>query len=324
MTSSLPGLPRALLACAALALAGAAHASCGSAYCTLMTDRYAQGSGDPHVGFSADLRLELVTQDKLHRGTHDIDASQVTGEDAIERETRNRNLNATLSYGFNEDWSVSVRVPLLQRDHLHDLLDETTGQPAGSERWKFTRLGDVQVLARRQFAADEGRSSYALFGGLKLPTGSIHVTNEDGARAERALQPGTGTVDAVLGAAARRAVGLVDAAVGQLSWTQSLNSREDFKPGYHLQASVGWSHAFTHDLGSVLQLNFHRRGHDRGAEAEPENSGATTVDVSPGLTLATGSASTVYAYLQLPVYRRVTGIQLVASHALAIGWTSDF
>ena len=316
--------PRTAAACAALFLSVAAHASCGSAYCTLMTDRYAQGSGDPHVGWSADLRLELVTQDRLRSGTHGVDPSQVSGEDAIERETRNRNLAATLSYGFDPDWSLSVRLPLLQRDHRHDLIDEATGQSAGAERWKFARLGDVQVLARRQFAGDEGRSSYALFGGLKLPTGSIDVVNDGGVRAERALQPGTGTTDLVLGAATRRAVGMVDALVGQLSWTQALNSREDFKPGDHLQASAGWSHAFSHDLGSVLQLNFHRRGRDRGAQAEPDNSGSTTVDLSPGLTLATGDASTAYVYLQLPVYRRVTGIQLVARHALAIGWTRDF
>jgi hypothetical protein len=32
----------------------------------------------------------------------------------------------------------------------------------------------------------------------------------------------------------------------------------------------------------------------------------------------------VYAYVQLPVYQKVTGIQLVPEHALSIGWTTDF
>src|SRR3546814_1083114 len=36
--------------------------------------------------------------------------------------------------------------------------------------------------------------------GLKLPTGSFRVKNDEGAVAERSLQPGTGTVDGLLGA----------------------------------------------------------------------------------------------------------------------------
>jgi hypothetical protein len=77
-------------------------------------------------------------------------------------------------------------------------------------------------------------------------------------------------------------------------------------------------------VGSVLQLNLRQRGHDSGAQAEPDNSGSTTVDVSPGLTLAADNGSTLYVYLQLPVYQKVRGIQLVPRQAVAAGWTIDF
>ena len=115
--------------CMAGSLSVAAHASCGSAFCTLMTDRYAQGTGEPHLGWSADVRLEAVTQDCLRSGTHNLDASEVTGEETIERHTKNLNLVTTLSYGLNRDWSLSLRIPVVKRDHLHDLVDETTGLP---------------------------------------------------------------------------------------------------------------------------------------------------------------------------------------------------
>jgi hypothetical protein len=289
-----------------------------------MTDRYAQGSGEQHLGWSADLRLEAVTQKTLRSGTFDIDASQVTGEEAIERHTKNLNILTTLSYGFDRDWSVSLRVPVVRRDHLHDLVDENTGLPSTPEQWRFTRLGDVQATARYQRLAADAASAWALFGGLKLPTGSIHVVNADGSRAERALQPGSGTTDLVLGAAWRRAMGPADAMFGQASVSTALNRREDFKPGARYELSAGWSHAYSQGLGAVLQLNLRQRGHDSGAQAEPGNSGSTMLDLSPGVTFAAGSASTVYAYLQLPVYQRVTGIQLVPRSALAIGWTSDF
>jgi hypothetical protein len=306
------------------ALVAAASASCGSAFCTLMTDRYAQGAGDLHLGWSADLRIESVSQTRLRSGTHDIDASHVTGEDAIERHTKNLNLVTTLGYGIDADWSLLARIPVVRRDHRHDLIDEATGAASIAQQWRFTRLGDVQLLARRQFATQDMGTSYALFGGLKLATGSTHVVNADGVRAERALQPGSGTTDAVLGVAGRRELGGSDALIAQLSLTTALTRHEAFRPGRRIEASVGWSHAFSQRLGSVFQLNMLHRAHDDGAQAEPANSGSTTVNLSPGLTLGVGRGSTLYTYVQLPLYQKVSGIQLVPRGSLALGWTTDF
>ena len=301
-----------------------AQASCGSAFCTLMTDRYLQGAGNPHLGWSADLRVERVSQERLRSGTQNIDASQVTNEEAIERHTKNLNVVTTLGYGFDDSWSMSLRIPVVKRDHLHDPIDEDTGQTTAPEQWRFTKLGDVQVLARRQFSAAGGGTSFALFGGFKLPTGSITVRNDDASRAERALQPGTGTTDIVLGAASRRTLGLSDALIAQFSVSAALNSSEDFRPGARLEISVAWSHALSPQVGSVLQLNLRRRQHDSGAQAEPGNSGSTAIDLSPGLTLAVDGSSTFYVYLQVPVYQKVRGIQLVPRQSLAAGWTVDF
>ena len=91
-----------------------------------------------------------------------------------------------------------------------------------------------------------------------------------------------------------------------------------------MDLSVGWSHAYSHELGSVVQLNLRRRERDAGWEAEPANSGSITLNLSPGLTLGLGHTSTLYAYVQVPLYQRVNGIQLVPQHALAIGWTHEF
>ena len=284
-----------LASCGLTAFAATTHASCGTAFCTLMTDRYAQGTGESHLGWSADVRLEYVTQDRLRSGTTNLDPSQVTEEEAIERHTRNTNLVTTLGYGLSADWSMSLRAPVSKREHLHDAYDVATQQIIGPEQWNYTRLGDVELLARRQLPVADDATAFAVFGGLKLPTGATNVTNGDGVRAERTLQPGTGTTDLILGVATRRALGFRDAIIGQASVTTALNSNEEFRPGTRTELSAGWSHAYSQSLGTVLQLNLRNRQPDSGAQAEQANSGFTTLALRPGVTVATGDASTLYA-----------------------------
>ena len=59
-------------------------------------------------------------------------------------------------------------------------------------------------------------------------------------------------------------------------------------------------------------------------QAEPLNSGLTTISLSPGVTVGVGRSSTIYVYVQVPVYQRVKGIQLVPRSLFPVGWTGDF
>jgi iron complex outermembrane receptor protein len=76
-------------------------------------------------------------------------------------------------------------------------------------------------------------------------------------------------------------LGAVDALNLQGTVTQALNSIEEFKPGRRTELSAGWSHAMSQQWSTVLQLNLSHKGRDSGAQAEPENSGSTTVSLSP-------------------------------------------
>src|SRR5207244_2270289 len=73
--------------------------------------------------------LLIASLEAVRRRTHNRDASEVTDEETIERHTKNLNLVTTLSYGLNRDWSLSLRIPVVKRVPLHDLIDETTGLP---------------------------------------------------------------------------------------------------------------------------------------------------------------------------------------------------
>jgi hypothetical protein len=315
-------LPFALAAC--IAAVPDAHASCGAASCNLLNDRFALGTWD-HPGWSVDLRLESIAQDKLRQGTRTISPGQLPeGEEAIERHTRNLHLVTTLDYAMSPEWSISLRVPLLHRDHAHDLLDEETGELGAHEQWRYTRVGDAQALLRWQVPSSTQDMAWALTAGLKLPTGSHTVANGDGAVAERSLQPGSGTTDGVLGGSTRIVLGLADALNLQLTWTQALAAESGFKPGRRLDLAAGWAHAMSPNWSLLLQANWTQRGRDSGAQAEPALSGATTLNLSPGASVSLGTGEVVYGFVQVPVYQKVNGIQLVPDASLALGWTHSF
>jgi hypothetical protein len=153
-----------------------------------------------------------------------------------------------------------------------------------------------------------------------LPTGKTDVTNEDGDVAERTQQPGSGTTDLLLGAYFRQALGALNASwFAQVSAQLPLNSYDNYKPGQQYLINLGGRWEAIERLGVLLQLNAVWKGKDSGSEAEPEDSGGRSVFLSPGLTYSITNKVNVYGFVQLPLYRYVNGMQLVAKRAFAIG-----
>ena len=196
------------------------------------------------------------------------------------------------------------------------------------ERWDFRGLGDARAQLRYEFVpmidADRPRAAGITFG-VKLPTGKYDVANGEGALAERTLQPGAGTTDALIGAYWH---GL--APQSGWSWftraqtTLPLNSREDFKPGRQLQLDTGVRYALGNTVGLMLQANFQVKGRDRGANAEPGDSGQRAAFLSPGISWTLAKDTQVYAYAQVPVYQSVNGVQLTADWSALAGVSLRF
>jgi hypothetical protein len=158
---------------------------------------------------------------------------------------------------------VNVTAPLVDREHEHIHNHRGAQLP---ESWNFTGLGDVRVLGRYNLSHAEMRESHehsfaGISFGLKLPTGAFDVRNGAGELAERTLQPGTGTTDALLGAHYMRALPMRD-----LSWfvqaqlQAPLNSREGYKPGSRLTADAGLRHDLADRVSLLLQANLLRAG----------------------------------------------------------------
>ncbi len=68
-----------------------------------------------------------------------------------------------------------------------------------------------------------------------------------------------------------------------------------------------------------LQLNARVEQREQGVNADVENSGATLVYLSPGVTWNPTRRLSVYAFVQAPIYQRVNGLQLEATRFASLG-----
>ena len=306
------------------AVAGEAGASCGSAFCMVNTNWNLQGvAAEP--GLRLDLRYEYINQDQPMAGSDKVAVGQIP-RDHDEVKTINRNYLATADYTINDQWGVAATVPWVDRYHVH--LDNETGEPV-PEQWNFSRLGDIRVTGRYQRRSENlehaSLSYYGLNFGLKLPTGKWDLVNADGEEAERSLQPGTGTTDALLGAYYSQLLGHSNSSwFVQALWQAPLNSRDDYRPGQRLSFDLGYRYEASEGVGLMIQLNALFKGRDSGAQADAEDSGGRFLFVSPGISIALSKKVQLYGFVQLPVYQYVNGVQLTADWAAMAGIGTRF
>ena len=193
------------------------------------------------------------------------------------------------------------------------------------ERWEFRRIGDLRLTGRYQQAVGAQASSTAgVIFGLKLPTGRTGVANDAGDVAERSLQPGTGTTDAILGAFFHQQVSDAASWFAQAQLQHALNKRDDFAPGAQLSLDLGYARRMADRLSGLLQLNAVVKRRDRGAQAEPADSGSRSLFLSPGVSYDVTDRMRVYAFYQHPLRQHVNGVQLTAQRALAVGLATRF
>ncbi len=305
------------LACGLAALSSFdARASCGSAFCPVNTQWEVQAPWQG-PGWRTDLRLEYLDQDQPRNGRDAVDVGEIPAHHD-EVETVNRNVVLDASYTINERWGVAFSLPRVDREHQH--IHHHHGEDM-LERWNIRGIGDARAVAHYRFA----NSPVTLLFGLKLPTGSTDEANDEDEVAERSLQPGTGTTDAILGVAWR-----ASRPQSSLSWfahaqaQRALASHDAFRPGTQFVLDGGLRYAVSQKIGLLLQGNFVNKGRDRGDEAEPEDSGGTFLYLTPGVSAQFTPRVQGYVFAQLPVYQRVNGVQLTADAGFTAGLSVRF
>ncbi len=302
---------------AALASASPVRA-CSVCGCSLSSDWGAEGNAST-LGFGADLTYQYYDQDDLRAGTHSVDRSTFAFPNAqeIQLDTLTRSVALGLDYTASPHWGFSLLLPYYDRFHS----TTAPGDTAISET-RATGPGDARLMARWQ--TYNPRQSFSLQMGLKLPTGRF---NQDfatgpaaGALLDRGLQLGTGTTDVVAAASYFARPALHIGWFAQATVEQALASRDGFLPSSTAALNVGVRYLNTSVVTPQLQLNARWDGREHGLYADTPDSGDAAFFASPGVTIQLAQRSSLFAFLQVPVYQRVNGLQLEPRWLLSAGF----
>jgi hypothetical protein len=166
--------------------------------------------------------------------------------------------------------------------------------------------------------------SFGIQFGLKLPSGEFNQDFSTGPEAgnlvDRGLQLGTGTTDAVLGASYFARPSTYVGFFAQATVQRALAYRDGFLPSSTLNLNLGVRYLNTGIVTPMVQVNARWDSRERGVYADIDNSGDAAFYLSPGLTVQLGSKESLFAFVQLPVYQRVNGLQLDPRWLLSIGF----
>ncbi len=263
----------------------------------------------PH-GAGLTLYVEYDYQDQ------NIDWSGVkpaSSADNGDKEIRTNFYTAGIQYYFNRNWGVQLEVPVDER------FFETTGGVTGDQLVAFhwTTLGDMRLEGIYDgFMPDQ---SLGIIFGAKLPTGKFNHPNDAEGDVDRDSQLGTGSTDVLLGGFYRNNLtsdGRFDW-FGQVLADLPVLTQQHYRPGDEVDGAVGaymnGLHIGRVDIIPIAQVIASHRESDTGLEASvPVASGYDRILIAPGLEVDLHPLM-FYADIELPVYARFTGDQLVTA-----------
>ena len=313
----LPLRLRRILLAAALVAAGLAPSltsspanacACGCGVFDVGTESlFPEGTGDTLYA-----QTSYMDQVQNFSGT-----SKAPGDDNDDKRIRSDFLDVGWQHMFNRDWGMMVQVPLTDR------LFNTDVGGGHIDTFRHTAFGDVKVMG--VYSGFSQDMSTGLIFGVKLPTGDWKYSGFD-----RDVEIGSGSTDLLFGGYHQGKFGKT----GQVGWFAQamvqapIAIQGGYRPGVETDGAAGvyWEGLSIGNglrLSPVAQVIASSRAHDTGPVADPINSGYQRVMLSPGLEL---NAKTwrLYGDVELPVYQRVNGNQLVAPALMKLTISRSF
>ena len=267
--------------------------------------------------------------------------------------------SASAAYGVTDDFMVSVRIPWVNRIDIreghHEHLAGGVANNTVDYRGDARGLGDLTMLGQWRFFNNQAtRTEAAFLFGVKAPTGATDRVDQFGALFETEFQPGSGSWDALIGAAFTQRFGawsfdtnvlgviagrgaqdtklgdrfLYNAAVSYrvVGYAQPEQDRSlsisalshGPVPHRHEQPLTKIPAAPQWTLDAVLELNGEWHDYEETAGVRDVNSGGHVLLVSPGLRLARGAFSG-FASVGIPIVNQMNGLQSKTGYRVLTG-----
>lgn len=299
------------------ALAPALASACSTCGCSLNSDWSSQGYATS-TGLHLSVREDYFDQSRLMHGTSTVSTGAFTypTDEEVQRKTINHTTLLGADYNFSRYWGISAQLPYTDRYH-----QTIAGGDTGISTSDARGIGDLRLLARYQGFSDD--AGLGLQFGVKLPTGRFTQDFAAGPQAgqplDRGLQLGTGTTDALISVYKFGYLSDSLAYFGQAMAQIALDARDGFRPGNSLNIDLGVRYLGTGRLTPQLQLNIHSEQRESGRQSDRPNSGATFAYLSPGISAKLTSRLEVFAFVQVPVWQRVNGLQLEPRRLWSLG-----
>ena len=289
-------------------IAGFPAFACGVCGCATHTDWASQGiwSGP---GLRLSLRTDYFNQDQLRSGRGSVDRAgfSLPAETELQTQTISRALTLGLDWSPTDTWGFNLALPYVHRTH------ETVAE--GDEEASASRhvgLGDVRFVVR--YLGFREDRSFGVLLGLKAATGRRDEAFASGPRAgepvDRGLQLGTGSTDLLVGLTRFGEFNGPWSHFASAQFQVALSHGVGFRPGNAFTGVLGLRRTGAGAVQPQVQLTVRTEQAESGTEADASNSGATLVHVTPGLVAQLGARISLSAFVQLPVYQNVRGLQL--------------
>jgi len=333
----------------ALSLVSTSVLACATCGCSMSSDG-AMGYSDTS-GWRVNLEYDYLNQNQLRNGTHSVSSAQVAsindngGNQEVEHQTVNRYINLGISYRPNADWSISALIPYIDRSHsTYGNAGASQLTPDNISGADSSGMGDAKLIVSYQGLLPTHNLGVQL--GVKLPTGNyggqdangnivgkspvfFNTGPNAGQALDTSLNPGTGSTDIILGAYYYQPVSQnFDAFANgqyQAAVMEKLNQAgADYRPGDLATISVGTRYEANPQWIPQVQLNLTHKNADSGALADTADTAGTVLYLSPGITATVVKNTQVYAFMQLPLYSKLSGYQLFPRWTASVGVSYAF
>jgi hypothetical protein len=323
----LPRVPLLVVLAALLVGPGSTGArACDSSACLLVTR--GQNGVLARGAWRLDVSWRRVSQtvaldgsretDRVLRPKIDFTTRQVSPGFHLDQAGREHYLQVEAAYGLTSRSTLLASFPLFAR-RSYEIV-----HPPFFERYTTEGNGDLLVGVRHAL----GKPARPVVVGLSLkaPTGRYRLESAnrgDFGILDPTLQPGSGSFDAVASVQyGRRLAGLDWTVSGSWQWTTE-NSL-GYRFGNETIASVSAGRSIGGPVTGSLQVKAFHKGRSRYLGGDVPSTGTTVVYATPGLRVSAPARTSVYAFLQIPVYRYVNETQLAPRPGILVGVSRTF